>query len=81
VIAHSALADGPAAAPNAIRHQTPLAFLRLTARAGLDGLGRLVGRDHPGAARRPTRHGSAPSPPTLNGDRAFNPYNAYPNWP
>ena len=43
-IAQTPNADGPAAARNATRHQTPLASLRFTGRAVLDTLGGLVGR-------------------------------------
>ena len=43
-IAHSPLADGAAATLNALRHTTPLAFARLTARAVADVASTAVGR-------------------------------------
>ena len=44
-IAQAPLADGQAAAPNAMRHMTPLAALRLTGRAVLDAVGGVFGRE------------------------------------
>jgi pimeloyl-ACP methyl ester carboxylesterase len=81
-IAHSALADGRAATPNALRNQTPWATLRLTARAALDLLGGVVGRDPllvPLAAPRGTV-ATLSTPDSLNGEKALNPGNRYPNW-
>jgi len=81
-IAVSPLADGQAAAPNALRHQTPLATLRLTGRAVLDVLGGLIGREPlllPLVAERGTV-ASLSTPDALNGDRALNPNNKYPDW-
>lgn len=43
-IAQTPLADGQAATRNALRHQRPLAALRLTGRGLLDALGSLLGR-------------------------------------
>ena len=43
-IAQTPLADGRAITPNAMRHTTPAALLRLVGLAVLDGLGALVGR-------------------------------------
>jgi uncharacterized protein len=44
-IAQAPLADGPATMPNALRSMTPLAALRLNARAVRDVVGRRLGRD------------------------------------
>ena len=81
-IAHSPLADGPAYAPHAMRHQRTFALLRFTARAALDALGGLAGRDpllvplagEPGAVT------SLTTPDALNGGGALNPGGSYPNW-
>jgi dienelactone hydrolase len=78
-IAQTPNADGPAAARSASRHQKPLAMLRLTARALLDTLPRrrpllvpLTGE--PGTVAFLT------TPDGLDGDRALNPGNKYPEW-
>ena len=74
-IAQTPLVDGPAVTPNAMRHQTPLGFLRFTGRALLDAAGGLVGRAPllmplageprdrhlPHVARRPQRQSGAQS--------------------
>ena len=81
-IAQTPNADGPAAARNATRHQRPLASLRFTGRAVLDTLGGLVGRPprlvplagEPGSVALLT------TPDGLDGDRALNPDNRYPDW-
>jgi pimeloyl-ACP methyl ester carboxylesterase len=81
-IAQTPLADAPAVAPNAIRHQTALGSLRFTARAVLDALGGVFGRrpllvplaGEPGTVTPLT------TPDALNGDRALNPDNRYPDW-
>lgn len=81
-IAQTPLADGPVAASAATRHQKPLAALRTTARGLLDALGGLLGRPalliplagHPGTVAMLT------TPDSLDGDRALNPGNAYPEW-
>ena len=81
-ISHAPLADGQAAAPNALRHQTLLATLRLTGRAVRDFLGGLAGRRPllvPLAAPRGTV-ASLSTPDALNGSRALNPGNRYPDW-
>jgi pimeloyl-ACP methyl ester carboxylesterase len=81
-IAVSALADGPATAPNAFRHTTPLSGLRITGRGILDGIGGLFGRDPllvPLAGERGTV-ASLTTPDSLNGSRALNPGNRYPDW-
>jgi pimeloyl-ACP methyl ester carboxylesterase len=81
-IAHSALADGPAVAPNALRHQSPLATLRLIARGVADFFGGLLGREPllvPLAAARGTV-ASISTPDALNGALALNPDNKYGAW-
>jgi pimeloyl-ACP methyl ester carboxylesterase len=81
-IAVSANADGQAASRNAMRHQAPLALLRLTGRGLLDALGGLFDRQPllvPLARKRGTVAVFA-APDALNGDRALNPDNRYPDW-
>jgi uncharacterized protein len=81
-IAVSALADGPASAPNGFRHTTPLSSMRLMGRAALDALGGLFGRDPllvPLAGERGTV-AALTTPDSLNGARALNPGNRYPDW-
>jgi fermentation-respiration switch protein FrsA (DUF1100 family) len=81
-LAVSALADGPAAAPNAFRYTTPLSALRLNARAALDAIGALFGRDPllvPLAGKR-GEVAALTTPDSLNGSRALNPGNRYPDW-
>ena len=78
----SALADGPASAPNGFRHTTPLSGLRITARGVLDALGRVAGRDPllvPLAGEKGTV-AALTTPDSLNGPRALNPGNRYPDW-
>jgi uncharacterized protein len=81
-IAQAPLADGPAAAPNAMRHQTPLASLRFTGRAVLDALGGLVGREPllVPLAGEPGTVTSLTTPNSLHGAEALNPANKYPDW-
>jgi hypothetical protein len=81
-IAQAPLADGPAAAPNAMRHQTPIASLRFTGRAVLDAVGGLVGRDPllVPLAGEPGTVTSLTTPDSLNGAAALNPDNRYPHW-
>jgi pimeloyl-ACP methyl ester carboxylesterase len=81
-IAVSALADGPASAPNGFRHTTPLSGLRITGRGVLDAIGGLLGRDPllvPLAGERGTV-AALTTPDSLNGSRALNPGNRYPDW-
>jgi uncharacterized protein len=81
-IAHSPLADGVTATLNAIRHTTPVAFARLTARAVSDVAGTAVGRKPvlvPLAGPRGTV-ASLTTPDALNGSPALNPDNKYPDW-
>jgi pimeloyl-ACP methyl ester carboxylesterase len=81
-IAHSPLADGLHAMRNALRHTTAFALARLVARAVADGLGGLLGRAPlliPLAGERGTV-ASLTTPDSLNGARALNPDNQYPQW-
>ena len=81
-IAQTPNADGPAAARNAARHQKPLALLRLTGRGVLDALGGLAGRPPrlvPLAAE-PGTVALVTTPDGLDGGRALNPDNTYPDW-
>ncbi len=81
-IAQTPNADGQAAARNAMRYQKPLAMLRLTGRAVVDAIGGLVGRKpllvplsgQPGTVALLT------TPDSLEGDKALNPGNRYPEW-
>jgi pimeloyl-ACP methyl ester carboxylesterase len=78
----SALADGFAATPNGLRAMTPLALLRLNARAFADAVGGLFGRDPllvPLSGPRGTV-AALTTPDSLNGQRALNPDNRYPDW-
>ncbi|WP_194894321.1 alpha/beta hydrolase [Catenulispora pinisilvae] len=81
-IAQTPLSDGPVAARAAIRHQKPLAALRTTARGVLDALGGLVGRPPlliP-LAGRPGTVAMLTTPDSLDGNRALNPGDVYPEW-
>jgi uncharacterized protein len=81
-IAQAPLADGQAAAPNAMRHMTPLAALRLTGRGLLDAVGGLFGREPllvPLAGPRGTV-ASLTTPDGARGAEALNPDNKYPDW-
>lgn len=81
-IAQTPNADGPAAARNATRHQMPLASLRFTGRAVLDTLGGLIGRPPRlvPLAGEPGTVALLTTPDGLDGDRALNPDNRYPDW-
>ena len=81
-IAQTPNADGPAAARNASRHQKPLAMLRFTGRGILDALGGLVGRPPllVPLAGEPGTVAMLTTPDALDGDRALNPDNRYPDW-
>ncbi|MGF1425648.1 alpha/beta hydrolase [Kitasatospora sp. LaBMicrA B282] len=82
VIAQTPTADGPAAARNAMRHQTPLAMGRLTGRGLLDALGGRLGRDpllvplagRPGTVAVLTTPDAAAQPSPLD------PHGRYPQW-
>ena len=81
-IAISPNTDGLPAARNAIRHTTVGAFLRLTGRGLLDALGGIVGHQpllvpltgDPGTVALIS------TPDAVNGERALNPGNTYPEW-
>jgi uncharacterized protein len=81
-IAQMPLIDGLAAAPRAVRHSTPLAQLRLSARAVLDATGGLFGREPllVPLAGEPGTVAMLSTPDSLDGDRALNPGNMYPEW-
>jgi pimeloyl-ACP methyl ester carboxylesterase len=81
-ISQTPLADGPAASRAAMRYTTPLAMLRLTGRGILDALGGLVGRQPVlvPLAGEPGTVAMLSTPDGLDGDRALNPDNAYPDW-
>ncbi|WP_406448127.1 alpha/beta hydrolase [Streptomyces sp. NBC_00876] len=81
-VAQTPNADGPAASRNASRHQKPLAMLRLTARVLLDAAGGLLGR-RPllvPLAGEPGTVAMLSTPDAVEGDRALNPGNRYPQW-
>jgi len=81
-VAQTPLADGQAATRKATRHQRPLTLLRLASRGVLDAVGGLVGRPpllvpldgQPGTVAMLT------TPDGIDGDRALNPGNRYPDW-
>jgi pimeloyl-ACP methyl ester carboxylesterase len=81
-IAQAPLADGQAAAPNAMRHMTPLAALRLTGRGLLDAIGGLFGREPLLVALAGPRGtvASLTTPDGARGAEALNPDNKYPDW-
>jgi fermentation-respiration switch protein FrsA (DUF1100 family) len=81
-IAQTPNADGPAAVRNAARYQKPLAMLRLVGRGTLDALGGLAGRPPlliP-LAGQPGTVAMLTTPDSIDGDRALNPGNRYPDW-
>lgn len=81
-IAHAPLADGLHAMRNALRHTTPWALTRLSARAAADALGGPLGRAPllvPLAGPRGSVS-SLTTPDSLNSARALNPGNKYPQW-
>jgi dienelactone hydrolase len=81
-IAQTPIADGQVAMRNAMRYQTRLALLRFTGRALLDALGGLLGRN-PLLVPLAGERGSVAcltTPDALDGGRALNPGNAYPDW-
>ncbi|MCX5138768.1 alpha/beta hydrolase [Streptomyces sp. NBC_00338] len=81
-VAQTPNADGPAASRSAAGHQRPLAALRLAARILLDMAGGLLGRrpllvplaGDPGTVAMLT------TPDGIEGDKALNPGNTYPQW-
>jgi uncharacterized protein len=82
VIAQTPLVDGAAAAPNALRHETPGVVLRFPWIALADVLGGAVGRDPilvPLSGPRGTI-AMLTTPDSQDADRALNPGNRYPEW-
>ncbi|MGD0066815.1 MAG: alpha/beta hydrolase [Streptosporangiaceae bacterium] len=87
-IAQTPNADGPAAARHAARHQKPLAMLRFTGRAALDAIGGLAGLAGLAGQRprlvplagEPGTVALLTTPDALDGGRALNPDNRYPDW-
>jgi len=81
-IAQTPLADGQAAAPNALKHMTTSALLRLMARAALDGLGGLAGRDPilVPAAGSPGEVAILTTPDAQDATRALDPNGQYDDW-
>ena len=81
-IAQTPLADGQAAAPNALLHQKPVALLRLTGRGLVDAIGGLLGRDPllVPLAGKPGTVSMLTTPDSQDGDRALNPGNRFPEW-
>jgi pimeloyl-ACP methyl ester carboxylesterase len=65
-----------------MRHTTPLALLRLSGRGLLDAVGGLLGREPllVPLAGQPGTVAMLATPDALNGDRALNPDNRYPDW-
>jgi fermentation-respiration switch protein FrsA (DUF1100 family) len=81
-IAQTPLADGPVATRAAMRHQKPLAMMRMTGRGILDALGGLVGRPPllVPLAGKPGTVAMLTTPDSLDGNRALNPGDRYPEW-
>lgn len=82
VIAQTPLADGPAAAPNALRHETLGVILRMPVLALLDVVAGLTGRAAklvPLAGPRGTV-AMLSTPDAQDGERALDPDGEYPNW-
>ncbi|MCW2984395.1 MAG: alpha/beta hydrolase [Conexibacter sp.] len=81
-IAHAPLADGPAAFPNALRHQAPTAALRFFGRAIRDAVGLRLGREPlliPLAGPRGTVT-SLTTPDAQTGAGALDPGGRHPEW-
>lgn len=81
-IAQAPLADGRAAMPNALRHTTPGAMVRLTVRAVADAAGGLVGREPllvPLAGDRGSV-AALTTPDGRNGPQALDPDSKYTEW-
>jgi uncharacterized protein len=81
-IAQAPLADGPAAMPNGLRSMTPLAALRLNARAGLDVLRRRLGGDPVLVPLAGPRGAVAAltTPDGAKGPQALDPEGVYGDW-
>lgn len=81
-IAQTPLVDAPGSMPHVLRYSTPLAQLRLTGRGLLDAAGGLVGAE-PRLVPLVGHRGDVAmlsTPDALDGDRALNPGNRYPEW-
>jgi pimeloyl-ACP methyl ester carboxylesterase len=82
VIAQTPTADGPAAMPNALRHETVSVILRMPLLALLDvlrGVARLPALTVPLAGPRGTV-AMLTTPDAQDGDRALDPHGEYPDW-
>jgi uncharacterized protein len=81
-IAQTPLADGPTATRIAGRYQRPGAMLRFTGRGLLDAAGGLLGRPPllVPLAGPPGTVAMLTTPDSLDGDRALNPGDRYPEW-
>jgi pimeloyl-ACP methyl ester carboxylesterase len=82
VIAQTPLVDAPGAMARVLPYSTPLAQLRLTGRGLLDAAGGLVGAE-PRLVPLVGQRGEVAmlsTPDALDGDRALNPGNRYPDW-
>jgi pimeloyl-ACP methyl ester carboxylesterase len=81
-IAQSPNLDGRAATRNAVRHTTISAVLRLTGRGILDRLGGLVGRPPMmvPTSGKPGTVALLTTPDSMDGTRALNSDNRYPDW-
>jgi pimeloyl-ACP methyl ester carboxylesterase len=81
-IAQTPTADGQAAVRNAARHQKPVALARFTGRALLAALGARLGRPPRmvALAGEPGTVAVLTTPDALDGGRALNPGNRYPEW-
>jgi hypothetical protein len=81
-IAQTPLADAVPAMPAVVRYATPAAQLRLIPRGALDALGGLFGREPllvPLAGERRTVS-MLSTPDALDGEKALNPGNRYPDF-
>ena len=81
-IAQTPLVDAPAVMPAVVRYSTPWAQLRLTGRGLLDAAGGLLGAE-PRLVPLVAPRGEVAvlsTPDALDGDRALNPGNCYPEW-
>jgi pimeloyl-ACP methyl ester carboxylesterase len=81
-IAQTPLADGRVAALKTMRHRKPLPMLRLLGRGLRDAVGSLLGRQPllVPLAGEPSTAAFLTTPDGLDGDRALNPGNRYPEW-
>jgi uncharacterized protein len=81
-VAQTPLADSQAGARQALRHQKPVALLRLLGRGILDAAGGLAGREPllVPLAGQPGTVAMLTTPDSRRGDLALNPGNRYPQW-